>query len=168
MNQIIESSVVVRVFRWLTRDSVVAAGVKSLLGVFSSVDQAFARASADKESQVDQERLRSVLKTSVIVRAVDAVFSAPFAAWEHARVRPIVDDVRAGVTEMSMPQRIRLGGWMLAVGVITRATLYVLSGATVTGATLAVWGIVVMVSVVMMIASRQVAVGWNEWKRRKG
>ncbi len=166
MNQILESSVVVRTFRWLTQDSVVASGVKSVLRFFGCVDRAFARASADKASHADPAHLTAILRASAIVRAGDALFSAPFAAWEHARVRPLFDEVRAGVVAMSLPQRVRLAGWMLAVALITRAALYVLSGATVTSATLAVWGVVLMLALVLMTASRQIAVGWNEWKQR--
>lgn len=168
MNHIVESSVAVRAFRWFTRDSFVATGSRAVLRVFSRVDQAFERAAADKEAQVDPERVRSMLRSSAIVRAVDALFSAPFAAWDHSRVRPFVEDVRASVVAMSVAERIRLAGWMVAVALVTRSVLYVLSGATLTGATLAVWGIVLTVSLVMMTASRQMAAGWADWKRRKG
>jgi hypothetical protein len=168
VNQILESSVVVRTLRWLTQDSFVASGVKSVLRLFGRVDRAFARASADKQSQIDPARITAILRSSAIVRVGDAMLSAPFAAWEHARVRPFVEDVRASVLAMSVAERIRLLGWMVAVALATRSVLYVLSGATLTGATLAVWGIVLMVSLIMMTAPRQIAAGWAEWKRRKG
>ena len=166
MNQILESSIVVRTLQWLARESIVASGVKFVLRVFARVDKAFARASAEKELQVDHERLASILRNSTIVRTVDAAFSAPLAAWDHSRLRPHVDDLRATVSAMPVPQRIRLLGWMLAVAVLTRATLYVLSGAPITDTTLVVWGIVLATAIGMMTASQPLAVGWEEWKRR--
>jgi hypothetical protein len=167
MNPILESSVLARTLRWLARESYVASGVKAVLRVFGRVDEAFARAAADKESRAEPERVTSILRDSAIVRAVDTALSAPFAAWEHARVRPFVDDVRATVAAMPVPHRIRLLGWMLAVALATRAALYVLSGAPVTAATLLVWSGVLAVALVMMTVCRQIAVAWDEWQQRK-
>lgn len=167
MNQIFESSIVVRTLRWLARDSLVASAVRWTLRLFSRVDRAFARASADKDAQVDPARVHAMLRASWIVRAIDRGFSAPFAAWEHSRVRPFVDDLRAQIAAMTVPERIRLSGRMLAVALATRALLYVLSGASLTAPTLAVWGVVLAAALVLMSLPGQVAAGWDEWKRRK-
>lgn len=167
MNPILESSVLVRTLRWLARDSFVARGVKAVLGSFARVDEAFARAAAEKESHDDPEQLGVILRGSAIVRAADAVLSAPSAAWESARVRPIVDDIRRTIASMPVPQRIRLLGWMLGVALLTRAALYVLSGATLTSATLAVWAVVAIVALIMMTVSQQIAIGWHDWNERR-
>ena len=167
MRRVFESSVVVRTAQWLTRESRLAAAVKAGVGVFRRLDEAVARASADKQSPIEPVRFEAMMQGSRVVRMLDAVFSAPFDAWDHSRLRPFVDAVRRTVDAMAPWERVRLLGWMLAVGIVTRAALFAASGAEVTTATGIVWGIVLAFALVMMRACRQIAVAWQIWKERR-
>ena len=163
----LESSVVVRTARWLTRESWLAAAVKAGVGVFRRLDEAVARASADKDSSIEPVRFDAMVEESWVVRTLAAVFSAPFDAWDHSRLRPFVDSLRRTVDAMAPWERVRLLGWMLSVGVVTRAGLFVAGGDEVTTTTGIVWGGALAVAVLLMRACRQIAVAWQVWNERR-
>jgi hypothetical protein len=167
MNRVVESSVVVQTLRWLARESVVAAWVRRALRPFQRLDDAFARASADKASQVDPVHLYALIRESRAVRTLDQAFSLPSSAWVHSRARPFIESIAQTVAVMPVWERIRLLGWMLAVAVITRAALYMAGGEPVTAATLAVWGMVILTALLMIVGSRHIAVAWEQWNRRR-
>ena len=165
--RLLESSVIVRTAQWLTRESRLAAAVTAGVRMFRRLDDAFARASADKQSSIEPARLEAMRQGSRVVRMLEAVFSAPFDAWDHSRLRPFVDAQRRTVDAMAPWERVRLLGWMLAVGVVTRAALFVASGAELMTATGLVWGIVLAAALLMMTACRQIAAAWQVWKERR-
>ena len=166
MNPVLDSGEVVPAWVRVVRDSAVASGVRSALRPFRRIDEAFARAAADKEALMARERVGALVRDSAILRAADVLWSAPQAAWPQARVRPFADRVRATIAAMPLPRRIRLLGAMLAVALVTRSALGVLGGAPLTAPTLQVWGTVLASAIVMMSAPRQVAAGWHERRRR--
>ena len=167
MNRVVESSVVVQTIRWLARESAVAAWMRRAVRPFQRLDDAFARASTDKASRLDPVRLHTLIRESRAVRTLDQLFSLPSSAWVHSRARPFVESIAQTVAAMRVWERIRLLGWMLAVAVTTRAALYMASGEPATAATLAIWGMVILASLLMIAGARQIAVAWEHWNRRK-
>ena len=100
-------------------------------------------------------------------RPIDHLFAAPGLAWQDSRTRPYVDTLVAAVRALSSAERVRLLGWMLAVALVTRAVLYVVSGAQLTMTTLVVWGMVMAVAAIMMAAAHPVANAWDDWNARR-
>jgi hypothetical protein len=45
--------------------------------------------------------------------------------------------------------------------------MYLVSGATLTDTTLAIWAVVAGLGAFMMTASRSVAAAWDDWKQRR-
>ncbi len=167
MNPIVESSVVVRWGRRLVAGSRVAHGIASLRRLVRRFDETVSLAAAEKAARLNVDQLDGVVAVSRVLRAADVVLSAPFVAWQHSRTRGWAEAVAAAIARMPLSDRIRLAGWMVAVAVVTRGALYVLSGAELTVTTLAVWATVLGAAIVAMRAHRSVALAWTEWQQRK-
>lgn len=167
MSSVAETSVVVQTLKRLAEGSRVAGALRAMSAGFRRFEEAIARAAADKEGRADAERLSEIARGSRVVRALDAVLTAPEEAWRHSRTRTFVESARASVAAMPQPDRVRLLGWMVVVAVVTRALMYVWSGAELTAVTVAIWAVVAGAGVVMMSASRAVSAAWTEWRARK-
>ena len=165
-----DSSRVVQAFRRVTATSALGRWLRAVGRAFGALDAGMARAAAEKDANADTDapRIRALAADSRLVRALDRLFAAPEVAWEHSRVRTMVLSVRDTVRALELWQRVRLLGWMMIVAVTTRAALYAMAGNPLTAASLAVWGVIVGVGVVMMAAARSVAIAWVEWRRRRG
>jgi hypothetical protein len=167
MNPMLESSGVVEFSRRVARGSIVLAPFRWLASGIRAFDEALARAVADKDGADDTERIAEVARTSRVVQGIDRLFAAPGLAWQDSRARPLVESLAAAVRALSSAERVRLLGWMLAVALVTRALLYVVSGAELTPTTLTVWGVVFAIAAVMMAAAGPVANAWDDWKARR-
>jgi hypothetical protein len=164
-----DSSRVVQAFRRLTATSALGRGLRAIGRAFGALDAGIARAAAEKDANADADaaRIRALAADSRFVRALDRLFAAPDVAWEHSRARTFALSVRDTVRALEVWQRVRLLGWMIVVAVTTRGALYAMAGNPLTSPTLAVWGAVIGVGVVMMAAARSVAIAWVEWRRRR-
>jgi hypothetical protein len=167
MTSIIESSLVVRALRRVVQSSYVVGVFRFLGRGWTRIDDVLARAVADSRHIAGADRLADVAGDSRVFQMLDRVVNAPSAAWADSRVRPWFESSRAGVLALPPWQRVRLIGWMVVVGVVTRGAMYVLSGATLTNATLAIWAVVAALGAFMLTASRSVAAAWDDWKRRR-
>ena len=167
MNAVFESSAIVRTLRRFGQSSVLVAGLVAIGRAFRRVDEAIARAAADKASAEDHARARAIIADSRLVQAVERLFTAPAVAWRYSRARPIVESIQADVRALDPPQRVRLLGWMIVVAVVTRAALFVAVGNRPSAITLAVWGVVVAVGAIMMAAPSPISVAWVEWRERQ-
>jgi len=167
MNAVFESSVIVRTLRRWGPSSVLVAGLLAIGRAFRRVDEAIARAAADKASAEDHARARAIIADSRLVQAVERLFTAPAVAWRYSRVRPMVESIRDDVRALDPALRVRLLGWMIVVASVTRAALFVAVGNRPSAITLAVWGIVVAVGAIMMAAPASISVAWAEWRGRR-
>jgi hypothetical protein len=167
MTSMIESSLVVRALRRVAQNSLGVALFRVIGRRWEGIGDALGRAAADRNRAPDRGGFADVARDSRVVKAIDRLISVPSAAWDGSRVRPWFESSRAGVLALPPSQRVRLIGWMLVVGVVTRAAMYLVSGATLTDTTLAIWAVVAGLGAFMMTASRSVAAAWDDWKQRR-
>jgi hypothetical protein len=160
-----DSSRLVQAFR----ASALGRGLRAIGRAFGALDAGMARAAAEKDAHADADaaRMRALAADSRLVQALDRLFAAPETAWAHSRARVAALSVRDTVRALELWQRVRLLGWMIVVAVTTRAVLYAMAGNPLTAPTLAAWGVIAGVGVVMMAAARSVAIAWVEWRRRE-
>ena len=158
---------------WLksaVRESVLysaAAGVWRRLG---RMDDVIGRALAARRPNDEgaDERAREIAAQSRLVQFVDRLLSLPALAWQSSAVARKMGPVLREVQALELWQKIRLAGWMLAVGLLARVISYLLIADEPVGrVTLAVWGITAGLALLTMAWSREIAAAWVDRAKRR-
>lgn len=164
MSNPVDSSVTVGWLKRTAKGSAICAALVALFRGVRRADQAIAQAAADRRPNLDADaaRVRLVAEQSCVVKLIDWALTVPQTAWQSSAVARTVEPVIREIRAMELWQKVRLIGWMLAVGLLAHAISYVLVGGPISRVTLAAWAGTAVVAAAMMAWSREIAAAWME------
>lgn len=164
---VVEGSVAIRAVRALA--AACRSVYRRLAALADRIDVAAGDARMTPPDPADEERVRSVLASSRLVRAIDAAIDVPPRAWKssalRARLEPIAREFRA----QPAADRVRLVGAMLLVATATHVALVAAFGEAVGWPTWTAWSIFTALVCVPTFWSRGVVAAWanrSPWVRR--
>ena len=169
MGRSIDSSVTVAWMRRVVSGSVICGAFRAVVRGFGRLDTVIGQAMADRWPirGIDETRVREVVGQSWLVQALDRMLTLPGVAWESSaaarKIMPVVQEIRA----LEPWQKVRLAGWMLAVGLLAHAISHALMGAPIGRVTIAIWAATGLLAVLLMAWGREIVAAWLDRARRR-
>jgi hypothetical protein len=145
----------------------VSQGARATLATGRRLDRAMGRIPLPPPDPADDERVKTVLKSSRLVMWIDAAIDLPARAWQSSAVRRWLQPTIDAVGAQSTADQLRLLGWTLIVAAMTHIVLVLAFSEPVGWPTWLAWLVFIAAAMVVACWPAQVVTAWRDSRFRR-